>query len=325
MSFDYDPPRGGLGRAIKEMVNVLQEKGMNILVRQTWCRIPFFLQHWIRENNIRTLMLPVGPGGLFLFRRPKNVRLIVICYHTYWQQCRLVPGEQWKRLFVPFEHRTLRMADQIFCYCRDTERVLKEEYGLKNVKLMRQILDIEQLRESPFVDPLPFIPSRREGYPRRGRENILCLYIGRKDRRKGFHVLMEAWKKVKKNIPHAELCCVTQGDMSDHELRSLMSTADLIVVPSYLEGFGLVAAQAMCAGKTVLGCDSDGLRSLIGHGETGWLVPPGNAKALHDAWVMLLKHNILRERLGLGASIFMHEKFNRSIAENELVVECGTQ
>ena len=149
-----------------------------------------------------------------------------------------------------------------------------------------------------------------------------CLYVGRKDRRKGFAVMMEAWKKVKEQIPHAELRCLTEGDLSDQELRIYMRQADLIIVPSYLEGFSLVAAEAMCIGKTVLGCDSDGLRSLICHDKTGWLVPSGDVKALHDAWVMLLKNDILRERFGLRASRFMREQFNRSIAENELVVEC---
>ena len=308
LSFDYDPPKGGLGRAIKEMVNVLQEKGMNILVRQTWCRIPFFLQYWIGDNNILTLLIPVGPGGLFLLRKPTNVRTIVICYHTYWQQCRMVPASFWKRMFVPFERRTLMMADKVLCYCKDTQRVLKKEYGLKNVKLMIQILYMLEAKSYNIKT-----------------KSYFCLYVGRKDRRKGYDLLMKAWENIKKNVPQSELYCLTKGNLTDQELHDHMIRADLVIVPSYLEGFGLVAAEAMVLGKAVLGCDSDGLRSLIRHGETGWLVPPGDSKALADACVILLKNNILRERLGSQASIFMREKFNRSIAENELVVECGTK
>lgn len=303
-----DPPRGGLGRVLRDIVSILQETFTVAAIRKSrygsW--FLFRLQQWVDRNRIETLLFPTGPGGLFLLRKPKGVRIIVICYHTYWQQCRMVPGSFWKRIFVPLERRTLRTADRVLCYCEDTMRVLEEEYGLKNVRLMRQILDI----------------PRAKSYKLKAKSYV-CLYIGRKDRRKGYHVMMEAWGKVQKDFPHAQLRCITNGDLSDEDVRRHMHDADLVVVPSYLEGFGLVAAQAMMMGKAVLACNSDGLKSLIRPHDTGWLVPPGDAHALISAWVKLLSDDALRARLGSHAAEFMRQRFNRAKAIEEFMIECS--
>jgi L-malate glycosyltransferase len=79
------------------------------------------------------------------------------------------------------------------------------------------------------------------------------------------------------------------GEKSQEEVFSLLGIIDVFLVPSLYEGFGLVAAEAMAAGKPVVASDVDGLCEIIDDGETGILVPPGNSGLLASAISTLLE------------------------------------
>jgi len=70
-----------------------------------------------------------------------------------------------------------------------------------------------------------------------------------------------------------------------HDVVNLMSAADIFVLPSAWEGFGLVVAEAMACERVVVATDCGGVQEVLGN--TGYLVRPGNsaalAKALQDA------------------------------------------
>ncbi|WP_454851883.1 glycosyltransferase family 4 protein [Promicromonospora soli] len=64
--------------------------------------------------------------------------------------------------------------------------------------------------------------------------------------------------------------------------------SDVVVVPSLVEPFGNVAVQALLAGRPVVASRAQGLAEIVRDGETGLLVPPGDAAALADAIATLL-------------------------------------
>jgi glycosyltransferase involved in cell wall biosynthesis len=73
----------------------------------------------------------------------------------------------------------------------------------------------------------------------------------------------------------------------------------MLVVPSLVrETFGMVALEAMAMGRPVVAARSGGLGELVVDGETGVLVPPGDAPALRDAIAGLLAEPARREALG---------------------------
>jgi len=75
------------------------------------------------------------------------------------------------------------------------------------------------------------------------------------------------------------------------------------VVPSvWAEPFGIVVIEAMAAGRTLVASDVGGIGEILTHGETGLLVPPGEAGALADAMRRLLDDRVLRARLERGAA-----------------------
>lgn len=66
-----------------------------------------------------------------------------------------------------------------------------------------------------------------------------------------------------------------------NDVPALMSAADIFVLPSLWEGFGLVVAEAMACECLVVATDCGGVREVVG--DCGYLVPPANSKALSDA------------------------------------------
>ena len=66
-----------------------------------------------------------------------------------------------------------------------------------------------------------------------------------------------------------------------------LKAIDFLVMPSYWEGFGYAAVEAMAAGKAVVGTWCSSLAELIAEGKTGILVAPRSAEQLADAMVVL--------------------------------------
>jgi glycosyltransferase involved in cell wall biosynthesis len=61
------------------------------------------------------------------------------------------------------------------------------------------------------------------------------------------------------------------------ELRELYGRADLFVLPTRAECFGLAAVEALASGVPVLMTDTGGTSDIVDHGETGWLIRPTTA------------------------------------------------
>ena len=82
------------------------------------------------------------------------------------------------------------------------------------------------------------------------------------------------------------------------DIPEVMASLDMLVVPSYEEAFGLVAAEGMLAGVTVIGADAGALPEIISHGENGFLVPSRAPEKLATQMAEIAGNNQLRERTG---------------------------
>ncbi len=103
-----------------------------------------------------------------------------------------------------------------------------------------------------------------------------------------------------------QLCddlCVGQtviflGKRAQDTLPYYYSAAEVVVMPSFYESFGMVALEAMACGTPVIASQVGGLAFLVKDGETGFTVPEGDPSALTDKLVLLLSDHELRERMG---------------------------
>jgi glycosyltransferase involved in cell wall biosynthesis len=94
------------------------------------------------------------------------------------------------------------------------------------------------------------------------------------------------------------------GFVSDERKRELFRRAWVHVLASPREGWGISNIEAAACGTATVASDSPGLRDSVRHGETGFLVPHGNADALADRLREIVKDPALRDRLGEGARRF---------------------
>lgn len=117
--------------------------------------------------------------------------------------------------------------------------------------------------------------------------------------------------------------------LSTVEVARALDEATVLVLPS--EGLGRVVVEEFCRGRGVVASRVGGIPDIVSDGETGPLVPPGDAQALADALVRVLSDRALVERLGAAGRIAvepwlaMPEEYARQIRDLvEKVVTSGT-
>jgi glycosyltransferase involved in cell wall biosynthesis len=84
------------------------------------------------------------------------------------------------------------------------------------------------------------------------------------------------------------------------DIAPVLRAADVVAVPSLREPFGRIAAEAMLAERPVVASAVDGLREIIDPGQSGLLVPPGDAGCLAAGLRRLLEEPALRLSAGEG-------------------------
>ncbi|HEV7508831.1 MAG TPA: glycosyltransferase family 4 protein [Thermoanaerobaculia bacterium] len=164
-----------------------------------------------------------------------------------------------------------------------------------------------EIRRDYRVDAVGVIPNVTGGLvvePEEipGDEPDYLLFVGRLRIRKGVEVLLEALRYVRPialriagNGEHREWLerrasevglgrAVTfLGNCEAGRVRRLLAGAAALVVPSIYEGMPLVVLEAMAAGVPVVASAVSGIPEVVQEGETGWLVPPENPRALGRA------------------------------------------
>lgn len=142
------------------------------------------------------------------------------------------------------------------------------------------------------------------------REPII-LFIGHDFYRKGGDRLIEAFTRVRAQMPGARLQIVgtaeapaepgveVLGRINDRQrIAQLYAQASVFCLPSRFEPYGLVLMEAMAYGLPCVSTTVCGVPEIVVHGETGLLVPPDDGAALSTALLQLLEQPSYAARLG---------------------------
>ena len=87
-----------------------------------------------------------------------------------------------------------------------------------------------------------------------------------------------------------------RGRLSGQDLLAVYQKADVLIVPSSTEAFGMVVVEAMASGLPVVGSTVGGIPEIVADGETGFLVEPGDVAGFARKISRLFDDAALRER-----------------------------
>ncbi len=113
------------------------------------------------------------------------------------------------------------------------------------------------------------------------------------------------------------------GKRAQDTLPYYYSAADVLVMPSHYESFGMVALEAMACGTPVIASQVGGLAYLIKDGETGYHVPDQNPDALCEKLTLLLGNRRLRQEMGARAAQYARNYAWGNIAAQMIEVYKG--
>jgi glycosyltransferase involved in cell wall biosynthesis len=149
----------------------------------------------------------------------------------------------------------------------------------------------------------------------------VLLFVGHNVAKKGLYVLFEALPALWERHPDAILCVVGKdsraaavraaaergglaervrlvGPRPNEELPSWYAASDVVVLPSFREGLPNNLVEAAACARPIVATDTDGIPELVVDGQTGLLVPKGDAPALAAALGQLLDRPEHARRMG---------------------------
>lgn len=161
---------------------------------------------------------------------------------------------------------------------------------------------------------------------------------------KGHATFLQAAALINRAMPEVRFALVGDGPLRGHledlsrelglgakvtffgeqrDVGAYLSALDIAALTSNNEGCSNFLLEAMALGKPVVATDAGGNRELVRHGETGFLIPPGDAEALAKAIITLLQHPEIASSMGQRGKERAIAQFSleRMVHEYEILYE----
>lgn len=222
----------------------------------------------------------------------------------------------------------------------DVAAVIAVSDKVRQSVIERLRLPAERVHTIPnWIDPEHFKPIDRDAARAmfRLRANIIVACIGQLTPAKGQEEFVRAAANITRMRGDIEFLIVGEEREEDNpftahlarlaaslgigsklrftgrvgRIPELLAAVDIVVVPSWDEGFSLVTIEAMAARRAVLASNVGGLAGIIKDNVTGLLFPSRNVHALTDKLLWLVSDAPLRERLSLQGQRDVYTRFGR--------------
>lgn len=313
-----------------------------LVVPAAWRALRRFRPHVVQvhESDGALAALLVAVTGALLTPRPLLVALLQVSYVEELRAVRPLiangadgrvlgrPGAVERRfrwLKAPLQillgWLTAWAADLVLAPSAATAAEIRRDYRIEDVGVVPNVTG------GLAVEPADGSEEER-GY---------LLFVGRLRIRKGVEVLLEALSDLRSRRPETILRIAGDGEhrgrlerraaelelgeavaflgtCDARRVRGLLAGAAALVVPSIYEGMPLVVLEAMAAGVPVVASAVSGIPEVVVDGETGWLVPPEDPKALAVALDEVLMGPAEARRRGEAGRRRVDERFRPSVA-----------
>ncbi len=230
------------------------------------------------------------------------------------------------------ELKVMGMADRIIAATQAEESQLEFLYGIRSDKITVIPPGVNTTRFYPIPEDEAAEAIRVPG------SGKLMLFVGRIEALKGIDILLRALALMKQRgifVDHPHRLVIIGGDPDDKTLSETAemarikalskelgigdlviflgkrdqetlpyyySAAEVLIMPSHYESFGMVALEAMACGTPVVASQIGGLAFLVQDGVTGYVVPDGEPELLSQKLTQLILDPKLLARLGKQAA-----------------------
>ena len=315
-------------------------------IQDRWDKVPLVKSNWTLRSSIRAREQVVAAlrstrlDGLFfhtsvtaLFSQrlmgriptvvsmdatPLNFDSIGLSYEHSPSQ--FTPLESLKNAL---NRRTFNKARRLIIWNEWGKESLVKQYGVAPDKVV--VIP-------PGVD-LNKWKSNRGAEPQRP---VRLLFVGGDFRRKGGDTLLEAFRV--SLMGDCELDIVTRDPVDTQglpgvrvhhglgpnspELMALYGRADIFTFPTVADVLPLAIMEAMASGLPVITTAVGALREEIEEGITGFLIPPGDVKAIAEATLRLVRDPELRNNMGAAARHTADQRFNAAKNYAQVLAVC---
>jgi len=216
------------------------------------------------------------------------------------------------------------------------DRLAAEGVPRSKTTIVHEGVDVERIARTPAADVHGafYLPH---GSPVVGTVSALVP-------QKGLHHLIDAAALVVREVPDTRVVILGNGELRESLERHIKEKHlerhvflggfrldavemtrgfDLFVMSSISEGMCTALVDAMAAGKAAVATSVGGIPEVLVDGETGYLVPPRDHRAMAERLVFLLTHTAVREQMGEAARQRAADSFTveRMVAETAAVYE----
>lgn len=152
------------------------------------------------------------------------------------------------------------------------------------------------------------------------KDKLKLLIVGGSIGKRGSTIEKEELKRLKEIAKKLDILdnITFTGNLPQEKLRYYYSAADVCVVPSYYEPFGLIPLEAMSCKVPVIASDTGGLRFTIKEGKTGLLFTPRQPKILAEKLKAIFEDKELSDKLVKQARTNIKENFEWGIVAKNM-------
>lgn len=242
---------------------------------------------------------PVGWNAMRYAR--KHGCPVTSTYHTNFPQYARDVSRFWPlyRITLSIMRGFYKRCDLVFTRSMEYAQILEEEVQVPKEKIIYLDPGINTVRFAPSF----YNDSLWDVYPQIDPDSIKLLFVGRLSEEKNFPFLLEVFERFRaarsESDPKVELIALGDGvflkdteawrEKGVHmlgikrgeELSAFYSTCDLFVFPSVTETLGQAVMEAQASGLPAIVSNEGGPRSLVAHGESGYVLPVDDP----DTWV----------------------------------------
>ena len=205
---------------------------------------------------------------------------------------------------------TVKMADKVLSVAKSDIPIIKKKFGV----------DAEWIPIGVCTEKFNYVE----------KDSKIVTYIGKLEKWKGIDVLIDVFKTVYNEVKDVEFMIVGDGSFASklksiklpirfighvphNRMPEIYHKTAISVLPSYMEGLPTICMESLACGVPVVATDVGDTREIIINGKTGFLVKPGDSKAMATKIIELLEDDNLRKLMGKEGRKHIEENFSYDI------------